>query len=153
MAEGDEPRVIAEFSDYAGMLDALRKRVTELGVNGERFDEYAGLPKGYLSKLIGANPVRKLGMVSMGPLLNAAGVYCWLLEDQQATERLKSRVKPRNGSFARTTYTLRVVTDRQWLQIQKLGRVARWQKIPKAQRRAIMREVRAARERKRRPKE
>jgi hypothetical protein len=145
VADDERPRVVAEFSDYAGMLDALRKRVNELALAGERFDEYAGLPKGYLSKLIGANPVRKLGMVSMGPLLNAAGVYCWLLEDQQATERLKNRVKPRNGSFARTTYTLRVVTDRQWSHIQKLGRQARWEKLSKQQRSAIMRAVRAGR--------
>ena len=58
MAEGDGPRVVAEFSDYAGMLDALRRRVNELALNGERFDEYAGLPRGYLSKLVGAKPVR-----------------------------------------------------------------------------------------------
>jgi hypothetical protein len=54
-AEGDGPRVVAEFSDYAGMLDALRRRVNELALNGERFDEYAGLPRGYLSKLVGAS--------------------------------------------------------------------------------------------------
>ena len=58
MAEGDGPRVVAEFSDYAGMLEALRRRVNELALNGERFDEYAGLPRGYLSKLVRAKPVR-----------------------------------------------------------------------------------------------
>jgi hypothetical protein len=40
------------------MLEALRRRVNELALNGERFDEYAGLPRGYLSKLVGAKPVR-----------------------------------------------------------------------------------------------
>jgi len=41
LAEGEGPRVVAEFSDYAGMLDALRRRVNELQLSGERFEEYA----------------------------------------------------------------------------------------------------------------
>ena len=135
-------RVIGEFADYAGMLDMLRTRVAELQVNGERFDEFAGLPRGYLSKLIGANPVRRISMVSMGPLFSALGIVCVVLENPQATARLKNRLKPRNNSYPRTTYTLRAVTDRQWLKIQKLGRQARWKRLSKKQRSEIMRAVR-----------
>jgi len=135
-------RVLGEFADYAGMLNAVRARVAELSVNGERFDEFAGLPRGYLSKLIGANPVRRLGMQSMGPLFDALGVSCVLIENPVATARLKSRLKPRNNSYPRTTYTLRVVTDRQWHKIQKLGRQARWKRLSKKQRSEIMRAVR-----------
>src|SRR6516162_9119761 len=98
MAEGDERRVIAEFSDYAGMLDALRKRVNELALNGERFDEYAGLPRGYLSKLVGVRPVRRISMTSMGPLFSALGIYCVMFENKDATMRLQKRLTPRNGS-------------------------------------------------------
>ena len=146
MAEGDErPKIVGEFSDYDGMLDGLRRRASELALNGERFDEYAGLPKGYLSKLIGVHPVRRIGMMSMGPLLSAMGVKLAMLEDPAATQRLKNRVAPRNNSYPRTTYTLRVVTDRQWSRIQKLGRQARWEKLTKAQRSEIMRAVRAGR--------
>jgi hypothetical protein len=43
------------------MLAALRSRVNELQINGERFDEYAGLPRGYLSKLVGVRPIRSWG--------------------------------------------------------------------------------------------
>ena len=68
MAEGEaHPRVIAEVTDYQDMLAALRARYNELQINGERFDEFAGLPRGYLSKLIGARPVRRLGMISFAP--------------------------------------------------------------------------------------
>jgi hypothetical protein len=42
MAEGEGPRVVAEFSDYAGMLEAIRARVSELQIHGERFDSFAG---------------------------------------------------------------------------------------------------------------
>jgi hypothetical protein len=74
LAEGDEPRVVAEFVDYPGMLAALRARVNELQINGERFDEFAGLPRGYLSKLIGTRPIRRVGMTSLSPLMNALGL-------------------------------------------------------------------------------
>jgi len=135
-------RVIGEFADYAGMVAMLRARVAELQINGERFDEFAGLPRGYLSKLIGANPVRRIGMQSLGPLFDALGVSGVLVENTQATARLKSRLAPRNNSYPRTTHTLRVVTDRQWHRIQKLGRQARWKRLSKKQRSEIMRAVR-----------
>jgi hypothetical protein len=142
---GDAPlRVVAEFSSYEGMLDALRARVAELNVNGERFDEYAGLPRGYLSKLVGARPVRRIGMCSFEPLLRALGLKCCFIVDDAATQRLRDRVQPRNGSFARAVYTLHTLTDRKWRRIQKIGRQARWKKLTKAERSEIMRAVRAA---------
>src|SRR6516164_9913310 len=119
-------RIVGEFADYSGMLDTLRARVDELSINGERFDEFAGLPRGYLSKLIGVRPVRRISMVSMGPLFSALGIYCIVVENANATARLKRRLTPRNNSYHRATYTLRTVTDRQWRKIQKLGRKARW---------------------------
>jgi hypothetical protein len=145
MAEGEaRPRVIADVSSYEEMLDVLRARVRELQVNGERFDEYAGLPRGYFSKLVGAKPIRRLGMTSFEPVLAGLGLRLQIIEDQEATERLKSRVRPRNGSYARrTSLYVNGLTNRQWLQIQKLGRKARWKKLNKQQRSAIMRAVRA----------
>jgi hypothetical protein len=102
MAEGEGLRIVAEFSDYPGMLDALRRRVNELQVNGERFDEYVGLPRGYLSKLVGANPVKRLGMTSFAPVLAGLGLRCLFVIDEEAERRLKERVLPRNPSYARS---------------------------------------------------
>ena len=138
-------RHIAEFADYAGMLDAVRARVNELQINGERFDEFAGLPRGYLSKLIGARPVKRISMLSMGILFNALGIYCIMVEDPNATARLKSRIRPNNTSFRRITYPSRIVTNRTWRQIQKLGWAAnrrKFRKMKKAERSAVMRAVR-----------
>jgi hypothetical protein len=90
--------VIADVSSYEQMLAALRLRVTELQINGGRFDEYSGLPRGYLSKLIGARPVRRLGMTSFAPVLAGLGLRLLVIEDQEATERLKTRLPPRNQS-------------------------------------------------------
>jgi hypothetical protein len=74
MADDERPRVIADVSSYEQMLAALRLRINELQINGERFDEYAGLPRGYLSKLVGARPIRRLGMTSFEPVLASLGL-------------------------------------------------------------------------------
>lgn len=139
MSEGEgQPRVLADVSSYEQMLAALRRRVNELQINGERFDESAGLPRGYLSKLVGERPVRRLGMVSFQPVLAALGLRLLVIEDQEATERLKSRLPPRNGSFVRSR--LRIVLTNRFLKIngRKGGRV-RWQNLTPAQRSQIMR--------------
>ena len=138
-------RVVAEFSDYPGLLAAIRTRVAELQINGERFDHFAGLPDGYLSKLIGANPVRRIGMTSMGPLFDALGISAVLIENGDYTKRLRNRLKPNNQSFRRVVYTLHTLTDRKWARIQKIGRQARWKRLTKRQRSEIMRMVRHGR--------
>ena len=145
MADDERPRVLAEFSSYDEMLAAVRARVNELQINGERFDEYAGLPRGYLSKLIGVRPVRRISHTSMQPVLAGLGLKGQFVEDPQGTARLKSRVVPRNNSFSRTTCTSLIITDRKWRQIQKIGRQARWKRLTKTQRSEIMRMVRHGR--------
>jgi hypothetical protein len=145
MAEGDERRILGEFTDYDGMLAMIRARVEQLSINGERFDEFAGLPRGYLSKLIGVQPVRRISMQSMGPLFSAIGIYCVVMENPHATARLKSRLEPRNNSYHRTVSTMWALTDRKWSRIQKLGRAARWKRLSKKQRSEIMRAVSIAR--------
>ena len=143
MSAADEPpRVIATFGSYAEMLQAIRERVIELQIHGERFDDYAGLPTGYLSKLAGKRPQRRLGMVSFQPVLSGLGLKCQFIEDQAATERLRNHLAPRNGSYARPTQTYVIVTNRKWAQIQKLGHQARravWDKLPPQQRSDMMR--------------
>ena len=101
MADDEQPRIVATFDSYAGMLEAIRARVNELQVNGERLDEYVGLPRGYYFKVAGAKPIRRLGMTSFAPILNGLGLKCQFVENQEATERLKSRVPPRKSSFVR----------------------------------------------------
>jgi hypothetical protein len=134
MAEGDGPRVVAEFSDYTGMLDALRRRVNELALNGERFDEYAGLPRGYLSKLVGAKPTRRLGMVSFQPVLAGLGLRCLFVEDEAATERLKNHVAPRNGSYVRSAAWQITLTRRFLQKIGRLGGKANMARLTSKQR-------------------
>jgi hypothetical protein len=132
-------RTLAEFSDYAGMINAIRDRVRELEIHGEAFDEYAGLPEGYLSKLIGTNPIRRIGMTSLGPLFTALGVTCVMIENTAGTARLKKRLRPRNGSFVRSGTTHFILTSRELRRRQKNGRKNRWEKLSPEQRSEVMR--------------
>lgn len=137
----EQPRIIAEFVDYSGMLDGLRARVRELNVHGERFDEFAGLPQGYLSKLIGMRPVKRIGMNSLGPLLDALGLKCVLVENEETTKRLKNRVKSRNPNLVRAGSTHVVLTWRFMQKIQRAGGRARAIKMTPAQRRRSARKA------------
>jgi hypothetical protein len=119
-----------------------------LQIQGEAFDDFAGLPRGYLSKLVGTRPQRRIAHVSMGPLLAGLGVICRMIEDPAATARLKQRLRPRNGSFVRTTYTVNGITNRKWARIQALGRKARWSKMTPAQRSKVARQLNVFRWRK-----
>jgi hypothetical protein len=105
-------------------MAALRSRVNELQINGERFDEFAGLPRGYLSKLVGVPPIRRLGMQSFQPVLAGLGLRLLVIEDQAATERLKNRVPPRNGSYVRAAPSI-VFTVRWFKRIGRKGAQAR----------------------------
>jgi hypothetical protein len=115
----ERPRVIADVRSYEQMLAALRSRFNELQINGENFDEYSGLPRGYLSKLIGAKPVRRLGMISFAPVLAGLGLRVLLVVDEEATRRLKDHLPPRNESYVRSVAVHGHLTTRF---LQKIGR-------------------------------
>jgi hypothetical protein len=147
MAEGDEPlKIVGEFSDYNELISALRVRAAELNLSGQVIDNLSGLPDRYAQKLLGPAAVRRLGMTSLGPFFGALAVRALLIEDKAAAARLRSRVTPRQSQYARrVSLYVNGITDRKWARIQKLGRQARWEKLTKAQRREIMRAVRAGR--------
>ena len=145
MAESEGPRVIAEVNSYGQMLAALRARVNELQINGERFDEYAGLPRGYLSKLIGAKPIRRLGMTSFAPVLAGLGLRLLIIEDQDATERLKNRLPPRNESYVRSVAVHTNLTTRFLRKIGRKGGENSRANLPKRLVKQLARKAAAAR--------
>ena len=125
MADGDEPRVIGEFSNYDELINALCKRAAELNLSGETVDSFAGLPARYTQKLLGPNQIRRLGAISLGPFLGALGVRCLIVEDKAAVERLRSQITPRQAQYARPGMRAGSVqillTDRFMQKIRKKG--------------------------------
>jgi hypothetical protein len=103
---------IAEFREYGEFIDGLRARLAELNVAGTTVDEIAGYAGGYTQKLLGARPVKRIGLRSMGDVLGALGLKAQLIEDPEAFARVAGRLNPRKqrqmrNGVVQVTYTKR----------------------------------------------
>jgi hypothetical protein len=144
MAEGDEPRVVGQFSNYDQMITALRTRAAELNLSGETIDEISGLPSRYAAKLLGPHQIRRLGATSLGPFLGALAVRCLIVEDKAALERLRRLSKPRRYEYVRAAPSI-TLTVRFFKKIGRLGAQARVDNSTKAQRQEWARKAAIAR--------
>ena len=96
------PRQLAEVTDYPGLLVALRSRADELQVARETIDEISGLPARYSGKILGLKQVRRIGMLSLGPLLGALGVKLIMVEDAAALKLVAGRLRKRAEGCVRS---------------------------------------------------
>ncbi|MEK9281184.1 hypothetical protein MTR72_16440 [Bradyrhizobium sp. ISRA442] len=84
------------------MISALRDRADQLQISREEIDILAGFSDRYSGKLLGTNPCRTLGRMSMGPALEVLGVKLLLIEDSGLTARTVARRKPRQEHQVRS---------------------------------------------------
>lgn len=124
------PKVIATFSDYAGMIDAMRARAVErrIAIAGASVAEVSGLPSAYIAKLLSVHPVRRVGMISLGPLLGVLGVKFVMVEDQEAIAKYSGRIDKRNEKCAHNGGAVSFTFSRRHM--QKIGQKGQevWQK-------------------------
>src|SRR6516225_3299746 len=86
-------------------------------------------------------------MTSFAPIMNGLGLKCQFIEDPVGTERLKSRVPPRNASYVRTMPAAAGIlfTARMLKRIRRLGGVARMAKLTPERRSELGKKAAAAR--------
>jgi hypothetical protein len=72
----------------------LRARFTELGVSFETVDSVAGLPARYTAKVLGLQPTRNFGQISLDALLPTAAIMLIAVRDAEALARIQSRLVP-----------------------------------------------------------
>src|SRR6516162_7460497 len=86
-------------------------------------------------------------MTSFAPILNGLGLKCQFIEDPIGTERLKSRVPPRNASYVRTMPAAAGIlfTARMLNRIRRIGGMARMAKLTPEQRSELGKKAAAAR--------
>lgn len=89
-------RILAEATDYTSLLDAFRARAAELGIARLEIDEIGGLASGYAAKLLGPNPIKTFGRISLGPLLGALALKIVIVEDTDMLPRVAGRISHRN---------------------------------------------------------
>jgi hypothetical protein len=119
-----EPRVIAEVKDYAALVAAMRIRAQErqLAIGGEAVAAFTGLPANYLAKILAPrlSNVRRIGMISLGPILAALAVKLLVVEDLQAAA-LADRRLPKSRSTAMQSGAIQVVFSRRFM--KKIGAI------------------------------
>src|SRR6516165_5966051 len=123
MAEGEDPRIVAEFSDYNELITALRLRAAELNLSGEQCDLLSGLPARYSQKLLGPNQIRRLGAISLGPFLGALAVRGLLVEDSVALEKLRRQTTPSRNEYVRSAATYVTRAEILWWQSVALAQL------------------------------
>jgi hypothetical protein len=101
----------------------------------------AGLPDRYLGKLLAPKPVRRIGMISLAPVLAVLGAELWLVGNPEAVRRFGSRLKKRNDNLVRGGTTVIELSHRFMRKIQAKGRKARFAKMTAEQRSELAREL------------
>lgn len=82
-------RVLAIFSDYAGLQAAVRSRIAALRITHETLDYLSGNQEGYTSKLMTTPiPMKRFGRVSLGNTLGGVGCWLALIESNPAPEEI-----------------------------------------------------------------
>jgi hypothetical protein len=101
------PKVLAEFGDYPGMLMAFRARAAErqIAISSDETHHVAGLSDRRITQLLSLRTlrniqsVRRIGILSLGPLLGVLGVKLVMVEDVDAIKRHGERIKARNNNL------------------------------------------------------
>jgi hypothetical protein len=94
-------QVLAAIDDYDALHAALRARAVALRLSRATIDDLSGVPDRYCAKLFGPGQVRRLGQISLGPVLSALGVKLILVDDPEARRAIERRAPKRDETQVR----------------------------------------------------
>jgi hypothetical protein len=92
------PEPLPEIVDYRSLIAVCRLRADQLQVSRLTLDELAGLPSGYVGKLLALKSRKHIGVESLGALLGALGLK---LIAVPIDARQRARMAKRNESQVR----------------------------------------------------
>ncbi len=138
-------RILSVFVDYPGMLAALRARTEELRLSREAIDQVAGLPSGYSGKILGIGQVRRLNLISLGPVLGALGIKLVMVEDAAALRDFGGRLDKRKENMVRGSVTHMFKNRAEYREMGRKGRKSQLDKMTPKQKTALGRRLAKAR--------
>jgi hypothetical protein len=89
----EPPAPLAVVDSYDGLIEALRRRVADLGTSMTCVDEVAGLTSYHTGKILSG--AKAVGPVSFGPLLSTLGLRVHLVADDELARVIRHRLQPR----------------------------------------------------------
>jgi hypothetical protein len=95
-----EITAIAAIRSIDDLRALFRQRIISLGITYETAETIAGLPAGYIGKLLAPTPMRRFGSISLEALLGATGLKLLAVEDAEALARVKRRYVQRQRRLA-----------------------------------------------------
>src|SRR5258708_13734111 len=88
---------------YPAFIEAIRDRTVDLQISRLEIDRIAGLPTGFSGKALSLTPVKRIGLASLGPLLETLGLFIMIVEVPPARHPTLARPAPvaaKNQPFA-----------------------------------------------------
>jgi hypothetical protein len=148
-SEPQPPAEITFRTGYAGMIEAMRNRAAarRIAITSADVAATAGLASHYIAKLLtpSKNPVRRVGMISLGPLLGILQAKLLLVPDPEAEKLYGARIPQRQESCVhngvRGVTTEIRFSHKKFRQIQAKGRRSRWDNMSPKQRSAWARKL------------
>lgn len=92
-----EPRHLAVVDDYSGLIAVVRGRVEALNVPVDPLEEYMGLTRGHLGKILGLAETKRIGLFTLWKMFEALGLKMVIAEhlDLPATiEEMGEKYRP-----------------------------------------------------------
>jgi hypothetical protein len=107
---------------YAGLIAAFRARAAErrIAIGGDSVAAVSGLAVAYVAKLLQPRPTKRIGAISLGPLLGVLGLKLIVAADSNALARFGSKLEKRREECVHSD-ALQVVVSRRFL--KKIGAV------------------------------
>lgn len=82
-------------NDYDSLIEFVRVRVHELQTTHESIDAVSGLHGGYSGKLLAPIPIKSMGKISLGPMLQTLGLTLIVVRDDEQFAKIKDRLAKR----------------------------------------------------------
>jgi hypothetical protein len=61
-------------NDYQGLIEICRQRAEELEISRLSIDDLSGLASGFAGKVLGDRQRKRMGLVTLGPMLQVLGL-------------------------------------------------------------------------------
>jgi hypothetical protein len=116
-------QIIAEFNSYEGMLAAMRLRAKqrEIAIGSDNVAALTGLPAFYFGKLLSPKAPRRIGSISMAPVMAILGVKLLMVEDPETMARYASRLYKRDENFVHAATVHFALSGRHMRAIRRKG--------------------------------